>query len=340
MVVTVNQKDLVQLFADTLKVRKVLINFKCDGNQLDIQVLKDFTIEKSLKCTSVDNDHNVIDCTFVATKALQCISEEKEVTIVITKATVVITQDLFSCTLIKEYESRRELPVAVQDLKEAYPRRFKYLASVASSMSRVAKEIQVNESDPVIVGEKFYVKYWNTVFVDGMSYPDACFSINAIKDFVFLLDDKTKFCHIEENDVFLFRTQSYDIWVPIIKYNIHGNEIAAIEKEQAKCRKIAAVTFIDKVAKFKTLAGAFPDAQISLTFGEKAAQASVNINNASFTVGDNIQNYVLTVMVTPGQLELICRLFSEDAEVNILKGGNCICLSVKEKSLLISGIVY
>lgn len=340
MVVKVNPKVLRKVFDDTIKGKKVMMNFWCNGNELVIEVLKDYTIIKSIKCESLDMDHKAVDCSFYATKALQCISDEEPITLTFMDAALLLSQSFCNCTLIREYEARREYSADGIELKEAYSRRLKYLCMTASSMSKIAKEIKVPDTDPVIYGDKFYVKYWNTVFMDGMKYPESCLSMSSLRDFVFLLDDDTKYGFITEKGMYYFKTGSYDIWVPTISYNIKSSEIVAIDKEYARCRPITEVCIMNNVDKFTTLAGAFPNQQIYFTIGKGLTQASVQSNAASFVVGDRINNYLISMCITPGQLEFICKLFGQDNKITIKKGGNCLCLEQKEKILMVSGVAY
>lgn len=340
MVVRVNPKVLRKVFEETIKGKKVMMNFWCNGNELIIEVLKDYTIIKTINCESIDMDYKVVDCSFYATKALQCISDEESVTLTFMDAAVLLSQSFCNCTLIREYEARREYSIDGLELKEAYSRRLKYLCMTASSMSKIAKEIKVPDADPVIYDSVFYVKYWNTVFMDGMNYPESCLSMSSLKDFVFLLDDNTKYGFIKEKGMYYFKTDSYDIWVPTISYNIKGSEIAAINKEYVKCRPLTEVCITSNIDKFNTLASAFSNQQIYFTIGKGLTQASVQSNSASFVVGDKIDNYLVSMCITPGQLEFICKLFGQDNKVIIKKGGNCLCLEQKEKILMVSGVAY
>lgn len=340
MVVKVNPKLLKQIFNDTIKGKKVMMNFQCDGKTLTVEILKDYTVIKSVQCESLDGDLQLIDCSFYATKALQCISDDEPVTLTFMDAAILLSQSLCSCTLIREYEARRDYSSNGIELKEAYSRRLKYLCMTASSMTRIAKEIKVPDSDPVIYGSVFYVKYWNTVFMDGMNYPESCLSMSSLKDFVFLLDDETKYGFVEDKSMYYFKTSSYEIWVPTISYNIKSSEINAITKEYVKCRPLTEINLVEHIDKFTMLSSAFPSQQIFLTIGDGLVQASVQSNTASFVVGDKIDKCIISMCITPGQLEFLCKLFGSDDKVIVKKGGNCLCLEVKEKVLMMSGVAY
>lgn len=340
MIVTVDSKTLKGVFVDTLKGKRVMMNFKCDGNTLYVEVLKDYTLMKRIPCVSVDGDYNQVDCSFYATKVLQCIDDSERLTIIFTPASVILQQEVYNCTLIKEYEARREYDIAIPKLEKANIQRLKYLVMMASKMGKIAKEIKVIESDPIISNGTFYVKYFNTVFSDSMDYPESCFALNALKDFVFLLDENTEYAYIEDKNMFYFKSKNYEIWIPTLTYNIKTNEIIAVEKEYAKCRKVAEVSINQHINNFSIMASAFSGESIYLTFGENTVSANVQAVSANFMIGDKVDKVVLTMSITPAQLDFICQVFGEDDKIVIKKGGNCLCLETKKKRLLISGVAY
>ena len=341
MVVSVNARAFKQIIGDFAKGSKVMFNFKSDGVKLYIEILKDFTVTTSIPCVNMDNDWNTAECTFFATKALSCVNNKTDVTITFTDAAILITQDLFSCTLIKEYEARRDYVNNGFRLTDAYANRLKYLTHAARSMSKIAKELKIAESDPIFVNKKFYMKYLNTVFVDKMDYPECCIPLAALKEFVYLLDERAEYCFWKEKDVLYFRSGIYEFWVPVASYKIGGNEITAIEKELARCSHVATISFSKYLDALQVLSEAFPNQQITFTVGENQFQIGVSTNNTSLVIGDVITKYILSMQITTAQLQFICSLFGEDAEIKVKRGGYCLCLeSGQSKDLLMSGVIY
>lgn len=341
MKVEVEAKYLVSLFSDFVRNNKVMFNFKVDGKTIDVQMIGDYTACTNIPVKSLDNDYTVIDASFWVTKAIAVMDSDKPVTILFSDAVVFMEQDTFSSTFVKEHEERRNYPDPSSfELKPAYANRLKYLTHSVVSCNGLAKELSISDPDPVFANNKFYADYRQTFFIESMQYPELCIPLSTLREFAYKLDEDAEFCYLQDLNTVYFRSKDYDFWVPTNNYNISGSVINAIDRKLLECKKVTDLCFTDYVDKLSIIAGAFPKQKMSFLIGDGVFSISVNNNDVQCTVGEKMNNSLIGLSLTSGQVAVIAKLFKEDESVECLRGGNCICLRSGEKNMLIAGMIY
>lgn len=340
MKIKVDAKELYSLFSDFIKGTPVMFNFLIDQNACAIQVISDYTVNTGLNYEILELDSGHVDMTVKFTKEVFIMAKEGDVILQFADETLLLSDGVFELQVFKEYEERRDYPQITEDmLKPAYSSRLKYLVHSAISCMPMAKELGITEPDPVFANGKFYCDYRQAFFIECMVFPEVCITFKTLRDFVFKLEDDAKYVYLKDNDVLVFVSGTYMFWIPVSNHNIDGATINAVTKKYMDCVDVTTVCFKDLKDRLAVIPTAFPKMQISLTFGEHECSFVFNRSLSHFSVG-TITKYLLSLKITTAQLGVIMKLFGDEDEVKVKRGGNCICLESGEKSMLIAGMLY
>lgn len=341
MVIQLEPGLLINMFVDFVGNAKTMFNFRTDGKTLDVQMLGDYTATKSFAVTSIDGDTKETDISVWVNKFIHVMNKDEYIRITINDAAMFIEQNTFNCTLLREYEARRELPdINGVELTHAFPGRLKYLAHAGVTAIPLAKELSIPDPDPVFANNKFYMNYRQTAYIDSMKYPEMCIPFSTFRDFVFKMDDKATYAYLQELNTVFYRTKDYDFYVPTTNYNISNSILIAFDKKLSECSPITKIVIKPYKEKLLTVSSAFPKQKLTLVVGTGTFAVSADTNNSHMQVGYEMKDMLLSTEITSAQLTVITRLFGEDDEVIVKRGVGCICLNTGEKNLLIAGMIY
>lgn len=340
MQVTVKAKDFTRLFKDFIKNGKVMVNFKVNGNKMDIQILGDYTVCYSVDVSVIHTDsYNEISAW--VDKTINILTDDLDITLTIAETVINIAQGAFYTTLLREYEERREfVDTSNLELKNAYANRLKYLTHCVVSCMGLAKELNFSDPDPVFSHGRFYADYQQTYFVEHMDFPECCLTLAMMRDFIFKLDEKAMYAYLSEYNLLYFKSKIYEFWVPTVNHNIDGSTITAIDKKIAELVPVTKISLQSYAERIQVLTSVFPKKKFTLSLGEGNFNISITSNTTFASVGDNIEKYILSKHLTSAQLDTALKLFKDDEEIEILRGGNCICLRAGEKNMLIAGLTF
>ena len=341
MVIEIEARNLTSLFNDFVGNNKVMFNFKTDGKMVDVQVLDDYTACTSFECNSLDNDFAVVDISVWITKFIKVLNHKEPIRFTITDAALFIEQSTFYCTLLREYEARRELPdSSAFTAKEVQVGRLKYLVHATQGATPLAKELALSEPDPMFVNDRYYVDYKQTFFIDSFDFPAHCIPFSTLKNFAYKLKDGATYCDLPDLNAVYFHTGKYEFWVPTTDYNINASLISAIDKKYAECTAVTKVKFVEYKDRLIVLSSAFPKTKMVFAVGPEAFNIGVDTNTAHMLVGYQLTKALLSFNVTSAQLDVIVKMFGDEDNVEILRGASCICLRSRTKILLISVMIY
>lgn len=334
-------KYLTSLFNDFVGNNKVMFNFRTDGKIVDVQVLDDYTACTTFECKCVDNDSSTVDISVWITKFIKVLNSKETIRFTITDAALFIEQSTFYCTLLREYEARRELPGTSKfKLKSVNCGRLKYLIHSSQSMFPLAKELALSEPDPMFVNDRYYADYKQTFFIDSFEFPAHCIPISTLKSFAYKLKEGAMFYDLPELNTIYFTSGRYEFWVPTTDYNINGSLISAIDKKYAECYVVTKIKLTKYKEVLSVLSSAFQKMKLVCTIGPEAFNIGVDTNTAHMLVGYQLTKALMSFNITSAQLDVIVKLFGDEDEIEVLRGANCICLRVKTKILLISVMIY
>lgn len=341
MIIQVAAKYLITAFDNFVKNSKVMFNLKTDGSKVNLQMLGNFTAVTEFPCVSIDNDNKEIDASIWITKSIHVLSKDEPIKLTFTDNTVVIEQGSFYSIVPKEYEARRELPkLENKEMKSAFANRLKYLTSSVLSCNVMSKELSIPDPDPIFTNGKFYANYNQAFFIDNIMYPECCIPFNVMREFAYKLDENAVYCYLRDINTIYFKTKDYDFWVPTTNYNIDGSVIATIDKKLNSCIEVTKVCFKEFKDRLTICSVAFAKQKIVLTIGQGGFFINADSNDAHIALGNLNSKYILSLNITAGQLAAMMKLFGDEDEVEILRGGNYICLRCKEKNMLIAGMIY
>lgn len=340
MQVTVNAKKFTKVFQDFVKNNKVMVNFRIEGNRMDIQILGDYTVCYSVDVNVVQAD-SFNEISVWVDRSINILTDDTDISISIAETVINIMQGAFYTTLLREYEARREfVDTSSIELKNAYANRLKYLTHCVVSCMGMAKELGFSDPDPVFSHGRFYVDYQQAYFIEHMEYPEFCMTLAMMRDFVFKLDEDSVFAYLEQYSLLYFRSRLYEFWVPTVNQNIDGTSIIAVDKKIAELVPVTKIRIKDYIPRIQTIVSVFPKKKFTLTVGEGEFSISITSNTTYATIGNTINKYLLSKHLTSAQLDTALKLFKDDDEIEILRGGNCICLRAGEKDMLIAGLTF
>ena len=340
MKIKVDAKELYALFEDFVKGAPVMFNFLIDQNACAVQVIDDYTVNTGLNYEIVELGSGRVDMTVRFTKEVLIMAKEGDVILHFADETLLISDGVFELQVLKEYEERREYPIISEDmLKPAYSNRLKYLVHSAISCVPMAKELGITEPDPVFANGKFYCDYRQAFFIEHMEFPEVCITFKTLRSFIFKLEEDAKYAYLKDNDVLVFVSGNYMFWIPVSNHNIDGATINAVTKKYMDCEDVTTICFKDLKDRLAIIPSAFPKMQVSFSVGENEYSFVFNRSLSHFAIG-TVSKYLLSLKITTAQLGVIMKLFGDEDEVKIKRGGNCICLESKEKSMLIAGMIY
>lgn len=341
MVIKFKGKSLTKLLDDFVGNNKVLFNFKSDGHKLYVQVLDDYSICTDIDCESVDGDYTPIDISVWFTKFIHVLNSKEDITFTINDSVLFIEQSTFYCTLLKEYEGRKDfMDMSNEQFVDAHEGNLKRVIHCMTSCGCMAKELSIPDPDPVFSGGRIYADYLQSFYVDSIDYPEVCIPYSIAKSFVFKLGDNSGFKYLKSVNQLYFKSGDYEFWIPTTNYNIDGGKITAVNKKIAECQQIGTISFRQYKDKLVILSGAFPKQKMVFSANQSQWNIGVDSNNAHMVIGYQLDKVLLSINITSAQLLVITKLFGDDDEVEFLRGINCICLKKGSKHLLIAGMIY
>lgn len=340
MQLRIKGSDIKPIFTDYAKNAKTMFNFKCNGDTLSIQVLEDFIIETEIACEVIDSFSDT-DISVYVTKAVNILSEKEDVIFELVDAALTIMQGSFSYVLIREYEARADLPVIDDSLfKEMYVGQLKYTTVIATKMLSLAQELQINAADPIFMSGNVYIIYKATVFVMNMDFPSCAIGLSILRALVYRLDKGALFYNDEERNRLVFKSGAYTMWVPTTNYNKLGNMTSAIDSKLRETSEIGYVNIHKYADQFSVIADNFKKQTVSLSIGKNQIAIGIQSSTMHISIGDSILVPIATMTITTANLSCLIKIFKEDELVQVLRGGNCLCFKVDNKSLLIAGMLY
>ena len=341
MVIEIEAKYLTSLFNDFVGNNKVIFNFKTNGKEVDVQVLDDYTACTKFECKSLDSDSKETEISVWVTKFIKVLNSKEPIRFTITDAALFIEQSTFYCTLLREYESRRELPNTKEfQLKGLQTGRLKYLVHTTQSASPLAKELALSEPDPMFINDRCYIDYRQTFFIDNFEFPAHCIPVSTLKNFAYKLQQETFYCDLPEVNTVYFKSGKYEFWVPTTDYNLNGSLISVIDKKYSECVTVTKIRFTEYKDRLAVLSSAFPKTKMVFAVGTESFNIGVDTSNAHMLVGYQITKALLSFNITSAQLDVVVKLFGDEDSVELLRGANCICLRSHTKILLISVMIY
>lgn len=340
MQATVNAKQFNYVFKDFIKNGKTMVNFKVISSTMEIQILNDYTVCYTCPINLMRSDE-FNEISFWVDKTITILTDDTPIMLAIDSSSITISQGTFTTTLLREYEERREfVPITDLELKLAYAKRLKYLTGCVVQCMPLSKELGFADPDPIFSGNKFYADYQQTFLIEHMQFPECCLTLQMMRDVIYKLEEDAEYAYLPEHSLLYFKSGFYNFWIPTVNYNIDLATITAVEKKLMDLQPVTTICIKPYVARMQVLTSVFPKKRFTLTIGEHTFAVSITSNTTYTSIGDTTSEYKLSKNLTTAQLEVIIRLFKDEDEIEILRGGNCLCLRSKEKSLLIAGLLY
>lgn len=340
MKIRIDSKELYPVFEGFVKSSAVMFNFLIDETKCAIQVIDDYTVNTGVNFDILELGSGNVNMTVKLGKEVLTLTKDGSITLEFMNETLLLSDGVVELQVVREYEERREYPqISADMLKPAYANRLKYLVHSAVTCIPMAKELGITEPDPIFSNGKFYCDYRQSFFMEHMNFPEVCITFKTLRSFVFKLSDDAQYAYLQENNVLVFVSENYMFWIPVSNHNIDGATINAVNNKYRDCEEVTKVCFKDFKDRLLIIAQSFPKMQISFTVGEEGFNFSFTKSLSHFSLGE-LNKYLLSLKITTAQLTVIMKLFGDEDEVTIKRGGNCICLEVKEKSMLIAGMIY
>lgn len=342
MKVLIKDNRIIDLFNEFIKNSKVLFNFRVKPDKIEIQLLSDFVMETTIPCSYVAGPEGTYQISIYITEIIH-VFKRGELFLEVDDSSITFEQGNSTYTLLREYEERKDLPnISGLEFKPAYADRLKYLVHSTKSMSTYAKELKVFPVDPIFMNNRFYVRYEFYCFVEDMNFEQSCIPMETLQTVIFKLDKKSEVAYFRENDYLVFKSKNYVFWVPTSNYNISASKIQSIDKILASLTPVTTINISELAGELSYVAGIFSKQKANLSVGEGCI--CIDMTSAGYEahtfVGTKITRPLLRMTLSNASLQVIPKIFKDDEEVEILKGGNCLCLRHNTKTLLIAGMLY
>ena len=332
-VVIQNTRKIRELLNNFVKNKKVLVNLECDGRVLSVQILNEYTVCTSMGVDSLDGDFKKMDISFYLTKVINVLTDEP-ITLTFSQEAIYMEQGTFSGIFIKEYEARRVFPIPVaENLTKISTNKLKAIISNSLALGSVFKELKVFEPDPVIVGNKYFMNATansNIVYFDNLDFPTCCIPIKSLKECVYSFKSESSYQMFTELSTIYFMSGEYDYWIPTMNYNIEGNTIREIEKILSNCNPLTNIDLYPYV----------DSKRVQLIIGDGKFQIQVNLNDATLTIGDEINSYLCSLSITTGTLNALTKIYSDEGTVKVSRGVNCLLIQRDDRrNVLLSALI-
>ena len=339
MIITIKPNKFVATLKDFVKNTRTMFNFQIVDNILNLEVLNNYTAISRIPCENIEGYIPNFNASIWLTKSILVLDCKSDIKITFTDKVVVIEQDTFSGVFTREYEDRRFVPdVSNVKTEQLLSARLKYFAKLATGFSSLAKELSISEPDPVFKDDVFYLDYAQTWFLAQIDFPTACMPMATLKDFTTKLDEQASYYVFTDIDTLYIKTFEYDFFIPIVNSSINENSINAVNKIGASLKELTKINIKPYVEKLQTIVQAFPKTKFPLMIGNNEFSINVNANNQRISIG-SVNTYLTSITITSAQLDVICKLFKDDEQINVLRGVNCLCLESKGKTVLLAGLL-
>ena len=177
---TVSDKGLKKMFTDFVSSTKVMFNFKVHDNSIDVQMLGDYTVCKTVTCDLVTGADD--DISFWVNSSIHVFTDKEPIKVSINDAMITFTQGDTSSSYLREYEARRDFPSADNfEMKPAFAKRLQYLVHSAVSCMSIAKEVNMMYPDPIFSDGKFIMDFTRSAFVESIAYLKSCPFLSSTK---------------------------------------------------------------------------------------------------------------------------------------------------------------
>lgn len=343
MVVEVDRQKFVSVFDDFVKTGKVMFNFLCNGDSLNIQLLAEFTVETIIECKLVEGKKETVESSYYISAPIHILNKEQPITIDF-GSVAIIRQGNFAYTLIPEFEARKELPVVdEEDFIPMNSGRLQYLSISSDKLIPISKELKTLPAEPMFVNGHYYVRYDNAVFIDEFDLcGDICITHEILKQVAPHLGSKASYALIDDGNQVIIRSKNYTYYILTTNFYIKGNNLSSIDSMIVSSKKVGEISFVPIKDNLSLLISTLPNQKFM--FSIKDNKYCISITSADSVavtfLGENLNNPNATIYLTSGRMSAITRIFGDEDKVEVYIGPNIIRFAVGTKNLILSGLIY
>lgn len=335
MIIRVRGNELKAPFKKFLKKQNILCNFKIQDNILHVQLLDVYTVNFDCGINSIDKYDEFNEVTISIDKSILLL-DNTDVEITIVGELVQIRQSAMCITSKAEYEPRRSF--GEQTFERIDGAQLKLLVSNLIACEALQKELGLSSTEVVFHGGFVYTDYLTSMCIHAAPNMSCTMPLQILRG---VLSDLTPSLMSFKDGVVCFKSEGFECYIPCGKISDEDRINVSIKGLINSMIPVCDISVKNHSQKLLLLSTVVKKSKLSFTVNEGHLCVSTMSPVMTLIVGDDVDERLLGIDITPAQLRVIASVFAKDETITVMKGGDhTICLASTNVMLLLSGVIY
>lgn len=317
---------------------RILLNFKVTGMTLNIQLLGNIICETEVDIKEKDSNES-IDVSVTVTQAILLINKDEDVELGLLPDVVTIRQASYSFSATKEWDNRFTLPTFDESVAKDFPKD-EYIGVIQSTrmLDNIVKTTKEAYANVVFSNGKSYLRYGNALLVQQTSLSgEFMMSAETSRNLAKVLDARSR-VNFNVSRGFMLIKSKYK-YMNVLIQNVDKHEIAACEQRLKECKSIGFVSMQGMQEDVDSLTRVYKSGKVTFSVTDRSVCLNITDGKNVFTYGHRSIPKV-SLMFTVAHLAVINKMFGGLQDIEVLIGGNVLCLRHGNKTLLLSGTLF
>lgn len=317
---------------------RILLNFKVTGMTLNIQLLGNIICETEVDIKEKDSNES-IDVSVTVTQAILLVNKDEDVELGLLPDVVTIRQASYSFSATKEWDDRFILPTFDESAAKDFPKD-EYLSVIQSTrmLDNIVKTTKEAYANVVFSNGRSYLRYGNALLVQQTSLPgEFMMSAETARNLSKVLDARSR-VNFNVSRCFMLIKSKYK-YMNVLIQNVDKHEIAACEQRLKECKSIGFVSMQGMQEDIDSLTRVYKAGKVTFSVTDRSVCLNITDGKNVFTYGHRAVPKV-SLIFTVAHLATINKMFGGLQDIEVLIGGNVLCLKHGNKTLLLSGTLF
>lgn len=316
---------------------KSLMNFRVVGNKLTMQLIGNIYTEDTIDIDERSAGEDM-DITITVNPAILLMDKQKPVEIDMLPDVINIIQENYSFSATKEWESRYELPEWDDSIAQDFDwKAFTAAVQNSRTLDGIAKLTKQPYSNITFYNGHVYSLYSNVLLRQEMNVGNFSMTAETARNLLRLLDVQCRYILNKEKGYIYIKTKYKYIYALI--QSIDLQEIKNIESRLGECDKVEDISLIGTKEDIDSVVKVYKNAKVTFSIVPGSMNLLVSDGRSNFVYGKRgIPK--LSMQFTIAHLSTINRVFGEQSNIEVLTGGNILCLKKDRLTLLMSGTLF
>ena len=317
---------------------RILLNFKVSGNELSIQLLGNIICETSVEIKEKDSNED-IDVTVTITPAILLVNKEEDVELTILPDVISINQTSYTFSSTKEWDSRYQLPEFIEEKSLDFDKT-EYLDLIQNSraLDTILKTTKEAYANLVVSSGVAFTRYGNAMLIQNTPLKgEFMLSAETARNLAKVLDAKSKVV-INLTKGYMLIKSKYK-YMHVLIQNVDKREVAACLQKLKECKSIGYISMEGMTEDIDTLTRVYKTGKVTFSITDRSVCMNITDGKNVFTYGHRgIPKVSLTFTIS--HMSTINKIFGGLSDIEVLIGGNVLCLRHNNKTLLLSGTLF